>query len=188
VATAGITVPTVTKSVLFADSNIAWARSNDFFNATETERGVPLGSCRMPPVFDRFACFVPTGDEIATVKYIRENSDPGNRILVANGRHDKVFANNITLYFLVGALPITHWHQFDPGLQTTANVQRDIVREVEKYQPKLIVADKTWDNMSEPNASASSSGVTILDDYLSTHYNVARQFGPISVLNRKPTP
>jgi hypothetical protein len=35
------------------------------------------------------------------------------------------------IYFVEKRRPVTKWHQFDPGLQTTATIQTEIVSEFE---------------------------------------------------------
>jgi hypothetical protein len=60
-----------------------------------------------------------------------------------------------------------------------------MVAELERQAVRTIVLSPEWDNVMEPNASALSSGVTILDDYLRLHYEKVEQYGPISVLARR---
>jgi hypothetical protein len=60
-----------------------------------------------------------------------------------------------------------------------------MVAELERQAVRHIVLSSEWDNVMEPNASARSSGVTILDDYIRLHYEKLEQYGPISVLARR---
>ena len=89
------------------------------------------------------------------------------------------------LYFVAKRQPVTKWHQFDPGLQTSATIQNEMVSELESKKPRYVVLESDWDDIEEPNASALSSGVTILDDYIRLHYETVRQYGTISVLARR---
>jgi hypothetical protein len=56
------------------------------------------------------------------------------------------------------------------GLQTTAPIQNEMVSELEGRKPRIVVLESDWDNVKEPNGSARSGGVTILDDYIRVHY------------------
>ena len=84
-----------------------------------------------------------------------------------------------------GPLPATKWAQFDPGLQTTAGIQNEMTSKLEGKKPRIVVLESDWDNVNEPNVSALSSGVTVLDDYIRLHYETVRQYGTISVLARR---
>jgi hypothetical protein len=126
-----------------------------------------------------------TRPELAdAARYVLETTEPGERILSATGRHDKVFINDISFYFLVQRLPGTRWHQYDPGVQTTAEVQGQMIRELEANAVSVVVRDTTWDEITEPNKSAESSGVTLLDDYLDRNYRKVRDYGRITVYRR----
>jgi hypothetical protein len=60
-----------------------------------------------------------------------------------------------------------------------------MVSELEGRKPRFVVLESDWDNVQEPNGSALSSGVTILDDYIRLHYETVRQYDTISVLVRR---
>ena len=47
------------------------------------------------------------------------------------------------------------------------------------------ISDPTWDLIKEPNRSALSSGVTLLDGYIERHFQKDRQFGAITILRRR---
>jgi hypothetical protein len=96
-------------------------------------------------------------------------------------RHDKLLMNDIGLYFAADRPPATRWHHFDPGLQTREDVQRHMIRELEERGTRWAVRDSSWDRASEPNESAVSSGVHLLDRYLAARYRPVRRFGPISL-------
>ena len=109
------------------------------------------------------------------------------RFVVEDNRAEAIsYINDISFYFLTQRLPGTRWHQFDPGVQTSLRVQQDIVSELKVNQVKWIILDFKWDNVEEPNKSALSSGVTLLDDYIERHYVVVEHFGSIEVRRRRP--
>jgi len=108
--------------------------------------------------------------------------EPGDYIFVGVGRHDKIFVNDVAFYFLANLRSTTKWHEFVPGLQTTEPIQRSMVAELESKKPRFVVLESQWDDVREPNDSALSSGVTILDDYIRYRFKLIAKFGTVSVL------
>jgi hypothetical protein len=45
--------------------------------------------------------------------------------------------------------------------------------------------ESTWNDVREPNRSAESSKVHLLDDYLAAHYAAEATFGSIVIARRK---
>ena len=127
-------------------------------------------------------------DREAAAAFLGTVVPPGQRILVACGRHDKVFVNEPILYVLAGRLPCTRYHSFDPGVATTLDAQREIVNGLVRHRVEYVVRSDEADNVREPNGSALSTGVAHLDAYLRAHYVVCRRFGPhLSVWRRSTT-
>jgi hypothetical protein len=61
------------------------------------------------------------------VMLVGEHTKDNEVIFSGLTRHDKIFSNDIMIYFVAKRGPVTKWHQFDPGLQTTATIQTEIV-------------------------------------------------------------
>jgi hypothetical protein len=59
-----------------------------------------------------------------------------------------------------------------------------MIRELERNAPPYIVLDSEFDLTREPNDSAKSSGVTLLDDYIRDKYQSAETFGIMSIRRR----
>ena len=133
------------------------------------DRGPASGAARLEPDYARVSA------------YIADHTRPGEPVLIALNRHDRIFENPVGLYFAAGRPPATHWHQFDPGLQTRADIQAAIIAELRRKQVRLVVRDATYESMSEPNGSAVSSGVFLLDGYLNSHYRPVAASGLVSV-------
>jgi hypothetical protein len=128
-------------------------------------------------------------DYVRVANYLDTYSRPDERILVALDRHDRIFASPVALYFAAGRLPGTHWQQFDPGLQTRGDIQARIISELQHNNVRWVVRDSSFKNMNEPNGSAQSSGVTLLDDYLDHNYRPVAVAGKIQVwLEKGETP
>jgi hypothetical protein len=63
-----------------------------------------------------------------------------------------------------------------------------MVRELSAQPLAYVVLDSEWDDVSEPNASARSSGVTVLDDYLAAHFVPVFRAGSLTVLQPRERP
>jgi hypothetical protein len=119
-----------------------------------------------------------------SILYVRQRTTPDDSVFIGLPRHDKIFVNDVLLYFAMDRKSATKWHHFDPGLQTSAPIQREMVAELQRARPKLVVIEPAWaaSIAPEPNDSALSSGVTILDDYLKDTYEPVATFHTITVL------
>jgi hypothetical protein len=119
--------------------------------------------------------------------YVDERTAPGDTVFSGVFQHDRIITSDMLLYFAAARKSATKWHEFDPGLQTTAPIQQEMVRELQRARPKLIVLTSRWEKYSEPNDSGLSSGVTILDEYLRRTYQPVATFGPNTVLQPIPS-
>jgi hypothetical protein len=108
---------------------------------------------------------------------------PGEPIFVANPRHDRVTAGDPLLYVILGHPNPTRYDVMQPGLVTTASVQRQIVDSLRRSKTKVVIRwlDPRAEAI-EPNGSARSSGVHILDRYLAAAYRPYARFGVYQVL------
>jgi hypothetical protein len=120
------------------------------------------------------------------VPYVRARVPPGKPVFVANPRFDLVKAGNPLVYVLVDRPNPTRYDVMQPGVVTTAGVQREMVHELERSPPRLVIR---WLNpvaaQREPNGAGRSSGVRILDRYLARSYLERRRFGDYAVLSRR---
>jgi len=158
--------------------NLVWALAPSSGDEPTT------GSCRMPGVLARLNCFETSPETVETSQYVQRSTDPDDPVFVGASRHDKLFANDVLLYFLLNRKPATKWYQFDPGLQTSAPIQQEMIDELERSKPKLIVLETRWSEMNEPNGSALSDA-TLLDDYIKQTFEPAETFGTNEILRRR---
>jgi hypothetical protein len=142
--------------------------------------------CDTPSPLTKGLCFCPDPDRMQTILFITSHTNAAQKLFVGLNRHDQVYGNDNLIYFATQRLPATRWSHFDPGLQNSYPVQIEIVHELEQNIPPFIVLDSEFDQFHEPNDSSKSSGVTLLDDYLSTHYHPVAVFGALSILQRIP--
>ncbi|HEX6022293.1 MAG TPA: hypothetical protein VFZ00_09875, partial [Solirubrobacter sp.] len=122
----------------------------------------------------------------ATVRAIQARVPPGEPIYVVPARSDLVTAGNPLLYVLAERPNPTFYDIQAPGVVTTAPVQREIVADLERVRPRVVVRDTSPVTAApEPNAAGRSTGVTLLDDYLVARYREAERHGPLVVLERR---
>jgi hypothetical protein len=121
---------------------------------------------------------------LGAAQFIIKETLPDDRILVANGRHDRTVVNDVSFYYLVQRLPGTRWHHYDPGVQTTAGVQFEMIEELELFSVDWIVVNSRFDNIREPNKSAETNGALELDNYLLSNYCIVKKFGNIEIKKR----
>jgi hypothetical protein len=144
-------------------------------------------SCNPPPGLQRIRCY-----EIyeigamrgPAIRYVQHRTRPNDYLFVGAGRHDKIYVNDIAFYFAAARSPVTKWYHFDSGIQNTAVVQSEIIAALKDKRPPVIVLETQWDQVVEPNDSAQSSHVTLLDEFIRTAYRLDRTFGTIRVLKR----
>jgi hypothetical protein len=131
------------------------------------------------------ACFLVRADTAEAIRYIHQHTAPDDPIFIGLPRHDKIFVNDVTLYFQMDRPVATKWHQFDPGLQTSLPIQREMIGELQRVRPRFVVITSIWNGMNEPNDSSVSSGVTLLDDYIRQSYEPAATFGFHTILRAR---
>ena len=167
-------------------NNLASAEHDPGWNGT-LAHDPSGGSCQPPAELARAQCARLPAAEVDALLYVDRHTTPEETIFVGCGRHDKLYVNNIMFYFLARRTPATRWYHFDPGLQNRADTQRTMIADLTARQTRMVVLDRTWDMISEPNGSARSSGVTLLDDFIAARYHRVAEFGPYLILETNGT-
>ena len=72
----------------------------------------------------------------ALVPYVQARVAPGEPVFVANPRHDRVKVGNPLVYVLLDRPNPTRYDVFQPGVITTAGVQREVVEDLERARPE----------------------------------------------------
>lgn len=140
--------------------------------------------CRQKSPLTEGLCFLPDDDHIRVIEFISTHTTAQESLFVGVSHHDRIHSNDNLIYFASQRLPATHWSHFDPGLQNRADIQTEIVHELELKAPPYVVRDSQFDLIREPNDSSKSTGVTILDHYLDTEYQRVCTFGELSIWRR----
>jgi hypothetical protein len=140
--------------------------------------------CKIASPLTEGYCFLPEDDRIHAIEFISSHTEPGQPLYSGVTHHDRIFANDDLVYFGTHRLPATRWSHFDPDLQNRYDIQKQIVQELERNPPPYIVLDSEFDSVREPNDSAKSSGVTLLDQYIEGHYEPSQRFGIMWIWRR----
>ena len=117
---------------------------------------------------------------------VRRRSKPGDPLLSAPPRYDRVRVGDTLLYILLDRVNPTRYDVVQPGVVTTAKVQREMRSAVARTRTKLVVrwvAPVALE--TEDNGSGKSSGVTLLDDYIDARYARVGRYGDYVLLARR---
>jgi hypothetical protein len=122
--------------------------------------------------------------ELATA--VGRRTKAGDPILSAPPRYDRVRVGDTLLYTLLDRTNPTRYDVAQPGVVTTAKVQREMARDLDRSQTRLVIR---WlapvAREAEDNGSGRSSGVRLLDRYIDRHYAPAGRYGDYLLLERR---
>jgi hypothetical protein len=120
----------------------------------------------------------------ALIPYVRARAPNGAPVLVAPPRYDRVRVGDPMLNVLLDRPNPTRYDVVQPGVVTTAEVQREMARDL-PAAPVVVRWLSPLAREREPNGSGRSSGVFILDRAIARGYRPARRFGDYLVLVRR---
>jgi len=158
----------------------------------ERRAGQALHPPRLAPVPGTVADGVKTAPPDARalrrlMAYVRRRVPPGRPVLVAPPRFDRVRVGDPLLNVLLRRPNPTRYDVMQPGVVTTAAVQREMARDLDRRRtPAVIRWVAPVARATEANESARSSGVTILDRAIAARYRRAARYGDYVVLVRRP--
>ena len=124
-------------------------------------------------------------DQAATARWIRERVPKREPIFVGMPRHDRLVLNDASFYFLAGRDCASYYHQMDPGSATTLPAQTRMIADLERRGVRYVVIFSGFEGIIEPNASAVSSGVHALDDFLRRRFAPEVEFGRYAVWRKR---
>ncbi len=116
-----------------------------------------------------------------TVTYIKDNTSKNEYIYVGAKNHDKVIFNHPIVYFLAEKNSATKYHELNPNL--TKTIQEEIVNELKEKSVPLIVLTPGW--RYEPNPSSIDLKIDLLDDYISTNFELKKTYGIYEIWTKK---
>lgn len=120
----------------------------------------------------------------ALVPFVRSRVAPGDPVFVANPRFDLVHAGDPLLNVVLERPNPTRYDVMQPGVVTTARVQREMVGELRTTR-LVVVWHDTRATLREDNPAGRSSGVHILDAYLRSAFRPVARFGVYEVRLRR---
>lgn len=141
--------------------------------------------CQFPTPITKGMCFLLDSDHIRTVEYLDAHTTPADTLYVGLAHHDRIYINDLATYFAAQRLPATKWAHFDPFLQNRVDIQREMIADLERNKPPFVVLDSEFENVSEPNGSAVSTGVHLLDDYIAAKYVPVERYGELTILKMR---
>ena len=103
----------------------------------------------------------------AVVEWVRANVPPGEPIFVGAYRHDLLFINEVTLYFLAEHPPATRYEDLVPGTATTAPVQQEIIGDLQASHVRFVL--RAYQEIP-PGEHVGPPGSHLLDDYLARNF------------------
>jgi hypothetical protein len=117
---------------------------------------------------------------------VERRTRPGDPILSAPPRYDQVRVGDTLLYTLLDRVNPTRYDVVQPGVVTTAKVQREMASDLERTRTRLVIR---WlapvARTPEDNGSGRSSGVRILDTYINSEYAPVGRYGDYLLLERR---
>ena len=114
-------------------------------------------------------CIGPQKMQSDVVDFINKNFSKSEYVFVGNTRHDSIFTNDASLYFLIKRPIPVKWNEMHPGIVNTLAVQQKIVRSLETSRVRVVVlADMPVSK--EDNLSSKSTGVYLLDNYIKENF------------------
>jgi hypothetical protein len=116
------------------------------------------------------------------IRFVRERTPADEPIFSGVVDTSRLFINDAMIYFLADRQPAVRFVEMEPGITNTEAGQRRLVAALERRRVGTVVL---WNKVSrEPNRSAVSNGVHVLDDYIRNHYREGARFGAYTVLVR----
>jgi hypothetical protein len=138
--------------------------------------------CGVPNPLHTGLCFLVDPAHAEIISYISDHTSPGERIFIGLNRHDRILMNDLLTYFVSDRLPATRWSHFDPDLQTRADIQTEMINELDRQAVRYVILEGQYDSLVQAsNDSSKSSGVTLLDDYIRGNYHQVESIGSLSV-------
>jgi hypothetical protein len=118
------------------------------------------------------------------IPYVQARAPRGEPVLVAPPRYDRVRVGDPMLNVLLNRPNPTRYDVVQPGVVTTAKVQREMAADL-RGTPVIVRWLSALAREREPNGSGRSSGQFVLDRAIARGYRPAARFGDYLVLVRR---
>jgi hypothetical protein len=144
------------------------------------------GGSSSPTARPRFGCQEVPEDAARAVSLADKGAASESRFVAVASSHVSTQGNPVLLFVLSSRLPYTKWFQYDPDLQSSARIQREMERELLASGSRTAVvwrADRfVFDRRTIPTDETSS-----FDEFFNRLYPVSiGRFGDYEVRSRSP--
>ncbi len=102
-------------------------------------------------------------DMAAAVRAADERSDPGSRFVAVASHQSRTEQDPILLFLVSRRLPYTRWYAYDPGVQTSPEVQREMILELRRSRSDAAVVWPAGDYQESSPAGAPAPALTPFD-------------------------
>lgn len=126
--------------------------------------------------------------ERKVVEFVRSRTAPGEPIFVGVKDHSRVFASDVRVYWLADRIPGCRYIQLDAGVVSRAEVQRQIVADLQRNGVRWAVLEDRSGQGDVSFLRRVTAGSTVLDEFLATNYREVTSFGPFSIVQRIAKP
>jgi hypothetical protein len=117
-----------------------------------------------------------------TVSYVKNNTQKSEYIYIGVKNHDKLIFNHVVIYFLADRKSGTRYHELNAGLTNTFTIQEEMLSELKDKAVRLVVLTPGW--WYEPNLSNIDANINLLDNYISTNYELKKKYGLFEIWTR----
>jgi hypothetical protein len=122
-------------------------------------------------------------DELAALRYFRENSDSSTPLFVGFHDHSRIFWNDLRMYWLADRPIGGRKFQLETGIATETDVQREIIGDLESSKATWVILDTDQEGDDE-FLRAHYQGSKLLDHYIEQNFREQATFGHFLVLAR----
>jgi hypothetical protein len=117
------------------------------------------------------------------IDFVNKNIPEHESLFVGNQAHDKVFVNEVLLYFLLDRPDATRYPELHPGITDRIDVQQEIIGDIQKNNVQWVIL--ATHPSAEPNLSQYGEGSTLLDQYLAENFEAVKTFDRYVVLHNR---
>jgi hypothetical protein len=126
--------------------------------------------------------------------FVNTHTQPDQELFVGLHRHDVVIVGgNANIYFILDRPIATRYHEIHPAVVDTADVQREIIRDLQDKNVSLIVLIRIFTDEHLEKVKSNflrklpQIGATDLDMFIRTNYVEVRKFDRYAIWKRKNT-
>ena len=124
--------------------------------------------------------------------FVDAHIGPDDPVYLGLHRHDIVVVGaNASLYFMLNRPIATRYNEIHPAVVDTANVQREMIRDLEEKNVSLMILNRVFSDETLNKVKAShlknlpNIGATDLDNFIRSNYVQVKEVGKLAIWTRK---